>query len=400
MYSPVFSFIGLRYARASKSGHFIAFINLFSVVGIALGLTSLIVVSSVMNGFELQLKDRLLGIMPHLVVDTRDASEQQWLDLAQIPEIAGQTAYMESEGVIQSKRGLQGVVMQGIEPNYMANHSIIAQNMLMGSLLDLQQGQYNIVIGRALASKLQLRPGDQTRLISSQGSVYSPLGRLPSQRLFTVVGIFEIGSQLDDKVVLMNLSDSAKLARKKLEDVAQTRLFLHDAFEYQQVESQLSLPSYSWRTRQGPLFDAVKMEKNMMSLMLLLIISVAAFNIVSALVMVVAQKQGDIAILRTQGMQSAAILGIFVMNGLYNGIKGTVFGVVGGLLLVYQINPILHLVNAPIMLAGDGHGVPVDVQWSQIAFLVVLSVGLCLLATLYPAYRALSVQPASALKYE
>jgi lipoprotein-releasing system permease protein len=142
------------------------------------------------------------------------------------------------------------------------------------------------------------------------------------------------------------------------------------------------------------------MEKNMMSLMLLLIISVAAFNIVSALVMVVAQKQGDIAILRTQGMQSAAILGIFVMNGLYNGIKGTVFGVVGGLLLVYQINPILHLVNAPIMLAGDGHGVPVDVQWSQIAFLVVLSVGLCLLATLYPAYRALSVQPASALKYE
>ncbi|WJG07937.1 lipoprotein-releasing ABC transporter permease subunit [Aliiglaciecola sp. LCG003] len=398
MFHPVSAFIGLRYAKASKSNHFIAFINLFSVFGIALGLIALITVSSVMNGFELQLKTRLLGITPHIVVDTIGVESQKIAAFKSIPEVKSISAIVESEGVIQSRRGIQGVVLHGIEPSFMTQ-SVVAQNMLFGKFDDLAEGQFNIIIGRPLASKLDLRPGDQTRIISANASSFTPFGRMPSQRLFNIVGIFELGSQLDDKVVYLHIGDNAKLLRKSLAQISQTRLFLDDAFDYLKVEKLIDLPTVNWRARQGPLFDAVKMEKNMMSLMLLLIIAVAAFNIVSALVMVVTEKQGDIAILRTQGMQGHQILSIFLINGLYNGIKGTLFGLFVGLLLVSQINPLLSLLGAPISI-GDNQGLPVDIQWAQIASLVFLSIGLCFAATLYPAYRALKVQPANALKYE
>ncbi len=399
---PVFLHIGLRYARTSKGSHFIAFINLFSVVGIALGLTALITVASVMNGFELQLKNRLLGIMPHVVVDTRnlDNTDSVLAELNGIEGVDHTSAFIESEGVLQSKRGIQGVLVQGVEPDVMQQNSIIAENMMIGKLSDLKQGQYKVAIGRALATKLNLRPGDKTRVISAASSVYTPVGRMPSQRLFTVVGIFDVGSQLDDKVVLMNIHDSAKLLRKPLRKVIHTRLFLEDAFDYLEVEKHIGLPTNNWRTRQGPLFDAVKMEKNMMSLMLLLIISVAAFNIVSALVMVVTEKQGDIAILRTQGITSKEILGIFLINGLYNGLKGTLFGLIGGLALVMLINPFLSLIDAPVAMSADGQGIPIDMQWGQITSMVILSIVLCFLATLYPAYKALRTKPALALKYE
>ena len=399
---PVSLYIGLRYARTGKSSHFISFINLFSVVGIALGLMALITVASVMNGFELQLKERLLGIMPHIIVDTTQAEDTATAvkQLAEIDGVKSTSAFIESEGVLQSKRGIQGVVIQGVDPIVMAQDSVIAKNMIRGDFSDLQQGQYNIIIGQALATKLKLRQGDKTRVISAASSVYTPVGRMPSQRLFKVAGVFNVGSQLDDKVILMHLSDSAKLLRKPTNRVLQSRLFLDDAFNYLQVEKHISLPTVNWRTRQGPLFDAVKMEKNMMSLMLLLIISVAAFNIVSALVMVVTEKQGDIAILRTQGMTGTEILGIFLINGLYNGVKGTLFGLAGGLLLVNLINPFLFLIEAPVAMAIDGAGLPVDMQWGQILSMVVLSISLCFIATIYPAYKALSVKPALALKYE
>ncbi|GAA0857243.1 lipoprotein-releasing ABC transporter permease subunit [Aliiglaciecola litoralis] len=399
MFYPVSAYIGLRYARASKSSHFIAFINLFSVVGIALGLIALITVASVMNGFENQLKTRMLGITPHIVVDTRDQTPQVVQALSGIHGVNAVSTFIESEGVVQSKRGIQGVLIHGIDPQFMSENSVLSEHMLLGRFTDLKAGQYNVIIGRALANSLNLRPGDQARILSAGASSFSPFGRMPSQRLFNVVGLFDLGSQLDDKVIYMHVNDSAKLLRKPLKEVGQSRLFLNDAFDYQQVEQSITLPSVNWRVRQGPLFDAVKMEKNMMSLMLLLIIAVAAFNIVSALVMVVTEKQGDIAILRTQGMQSRDILSIFLINGLYNGIKGTVIGLVLGILLVTQLNFLLALVGAPIAL-GDGQGLPVDIQWQQIMSLVMLSIGLCFAATLYPAYRALKVQPAAALKYE
>ena len=398
MYLPASFFIGIRYAKASRSNHFIAFINLVSVSGIALGLMALITVISVMNGFEGQLKQRILGIVPHMVVDTRE-QESTSHNLGNIEQVLATSELIEGEGVVQSPRGLQGVLFQGIEPASMETHSEIARNMLYGNLTDLVAGEYGLIIGRALSLKLGLRAGDKARVIAAGASVYTPFGRMPSQRVFTVVGIYDVGSELDDKVVLMHITDSARLMRSKQSNLAKTRLFLQDAFEYQRVEEKIPYPSDNWRKRQGPLFDAVKMEKNMMGLMLLLIISVAAFNIVSALVMVVTEKKGDIAILRTQGMNSGDIMRIFMINGLYNGLKGTFWGLLGGLLLISQLNLILELLGAPIMLGDNGQHLPVDVQWQQVGFLVLFSLLLTFLSSLYPAYRALKVQPAQALKH-
>lgn len=403
MFHPASAFIGLRYARSGRTNHFISFINLFSVIGIALGLTSLITVSSVMNGFQGQLKQRILGITPHIVADTRERPDVAEA-LTNINGVQRVTPLIEAEGVVQSLRGLQGVLIQGVMPEDMVGWSIVADNMLDGKLSSLQAGEYSVVIGRALAIKLNIRVGDKIRVMSAGASVYSPFGRLYSQRVFRVAGLYDVGSELDDKVIFMHIDDAARLLRSKRDALAQTRLFLREPFAYQQVSDditrQFDLPMNTWRARQGPLFDAVKMEKNMMALMLVLIIAVAAFNIVSALVMVVTEKQGDIAILRTQGMTDKEVTRIFVINGLYNGAKGTVFGLMGGLVLVYALNPVLDMLGVTIMLGDGGQHLPIDVQWSQVALLVLLSLALTFIATLYPAYKALKVEPASALKYE
>ena len=403
MFHPVSAFIGLRYAKASKGNHFIAFINFFSVVGIALGLMSLITVLAVMNGFESQLKQRVLGITPHIVVDTRGQDQALVQQLQTLDGVVASSRFIEAEGVLQSTRSLQGVLMQGVEPSVMSEHSVIAQNMLIGKLDSLVAGQYGVVIGRALSLKLNLHIGDSTRILAAGASIYSPIGRIPSQRLFTVTGIYDVGSELDDKVILLHIKDAANLLRTKVDKLSQTRLFLQDAFAYKSVvqgAQNLGLQSDNWRSRQGPLFDAVKMEKNMMSLMLLLIIAVAAFNIVSALVMVVTEKQGDIGILLTQGMSRVQILCIFLFNGTYNGVKGTVFGVSGGVLLVSQINNIIGLLGLPILLGADGQSLPVELHWQEVLVLVFFSLLLCFVSSLYPAYRAVKVDPARALQYE
>ncbi|MFT6778723.1 MAG: lipoprotein-releasing system permease protein [Paraglaciecola sp.] len=403
MFYPLSAFIGLRYAKASKGSHFIAFINFFSVAGIALGLMALITVLSVMNGFEGELKLRNLGITPHVLVQNKPDADITPDTFNFIEGVTASSQQIDSEGIVQSSNGLKGVMFQGIEPNVMQRSSIIAENMLIGQLTDLVKGEYGIIIGRALSIQLNLRIGAKTRLIASENSYFGPFGRIYSQRIFRVVGIFDMGSALDDKAVLMHIDDAARLLRRKTATLAQTRLFLADAFEYKNVVQTLDTQGYSstnWRDQQGVLFDAVKMEKNMMSLMLLLIISVAAFNIVSALVMVVTEKQGDIAILLTQGMTRNSIMGIFLFNGVYNGIKGTAIGVAAGVLLVTQLNNLVKLFNFPIFLSPQGQGLPTDLQWQQVVFLIVTSLILCFLASLYPSYRAVKVNPADALKYE
>ena len=403
MFYPVSAFIGLRYAKASKGSHFIAFINFFSVVGIALGLISLIIVLAVMNGFEGELKMRNLGITPHILVESAKNTVTDDSNFTNIPTVLAVASHIESEGLVQSAQGLQGVMFHGIEPGVMQQSSVIAENMLVGELNNLQKGEYGVIIGRALSLKLNLRMGDKARLLASENSYFGPFGRMYSQRIFKVVGVFNMGSALDDKVVMLHIDDAARLLRDKKQNLAKTRLFLQDAFAYQDVVQVLQKKGYqtsNWRDKQGVLFDAVKMEKNMMSLMLLLIIAVAAFNIVSALVMVVTEKQGDIAILLTQGMTRKQVMGIFLFNGAYNGIKGTLIGVVAGVVLVGQINNILQLFNVPIYFGPDGQGVPVDLQWPQVWMLVVTSLLLCFLASLYPAYQAVRVSPATALKYE
>ncbi|KXI30777.1 lipoprotein-releasing ABC transporter permease subunit [Paraglaciecola hydrolytica] len=403
MHYPLSAFVGLRYAKAAKGSHFIAFINFFSVVGIALGLMALITVLAVMNGFEGELKLRNLGITPHVLVHHQDEDRVGSRNFTVFPEVLAQAEQIDYEGLIQSSSALQGVMIQGVDSQAMQQHSIIAQNMLVGSLNNLVAGHYGVVIGHALARKLNLSIGEKTRLLAAKNSFFGPFGRIYNQRIFTVVGIFDMSSALDDKVVLLNIDDAAKLIRSQVDKESDTRLFLDDAFSYLSVVQQLNaqgLSTTDWRTQQGALFDAVKMEKNMMSLMLLLIIAVAAFNIVSALVMVVTEKQGDIAILLTQGMTRQQVMQIFLFNGLYNGIKGTLWGVLGGLLLVFQLNNMIELLNIPIYLGPNGQGLPIHLEWQQVVYLVGISLLLCFLASLYPAYRSVKVEPARALKYE
>ena len=224
----------------------------------------------------------------------------------------------------------------------MLEHTLVANHMEQGRFNDLVEGSFSAIIGRALAIKLDARVGDRLRVMVAGASVYTPFGRMPSQRLVTIVGVFDMGSQMDDKVMYMNLKDVNRLMRDPKGNGQSLRLFLNDAFNYLAVVDHLTdtmgvsvSTIRTWRERQGPLFDAVKMEKNMMTLMLLLIIAVAAFNIVSALVMVVTEKQGDIAVLQTQGMLPGTVMWIFVLNGLFNGIKGAGIGLILGLSLIH-----------------------------------------------------------------
>ncbi|MDM7861099.1 lipoprotein-releasing ABC transporter permease subunit [Alteromonas sp. ASW11-36] len=397
MFHPVFAFIGLRYSRASQASSFVAFINFFSVTGITLGIMALIIVLSVMNGFEGQLKQRILGIMPHLTV----ATAPEKITFVDQSRVVGTMPYLEAEGVIQTPTELRGVAIQGIMPEQMQSLSIVAQSLVVGSFDSLTEKSFRIIVGQALAAQLNIRPGDPLRLLVAGASVYTPFGQVPSQRLVEVVGVFNVGSELDDKTIYMNAADLQRLLRQR-GAIDNTRVFLDDAFAYeaiaQEIEAQ-GLVFETWRARQGPLFDAVKMEKNMMFLLLLLVIAVAAFNIVSALVMIVNEKQGDIAILMSLGMAKSEVMKIFLFNGVANGLKGAILGTVLGVLVVWQLNTILDLFNVNTGYTITG-GLPVDMRVEQVIAVTLFSLLLCILATIYPALKALRVQPARALQYE
>jgi lipoprotein-releasing system permease protein len=397
---PLSAYIALRYSTAGKHNSFVAFINRFSVAGIALGLMSLIIVLSVMNGFEAQLRQRILGIVPQVVA--HNASVEDVLQLP-LTEVRAASPFREAEGLVQSRQALRGVQLQGVDPATMAKHSIVSDYMLEGNFERLEEIKFGAIISRALAQELSVNVGDQIRVMAAGASVYTPFGRMPSQRLVTIAALFNLGSQLDDKVIYLRLDDLTRLLRKPKDSPADVRLFLNNAFNYQGVVAELEQAGYSisnWRARQGPLFDAVKMEKNMMFLMLLLIIAVAAFNIVSALVMVVSEKSGDIAILLSQGMTVATVRAIFMLNGIFNGLKGALIGAVLGILAVVYINDILELLGIYLALSADGPGLPIDIQWHQVVWVTLFSLGLCLLASWYPAQRAMKVQPAKVLQQE
>lgn len=398
---PAALLIGWRYANSRRANHFIAFINFFSIAGIALGLASLILVSSVMNGFEEQLKRRILGIVPHFIVAATPAALAD--DIAGQQVILGTTAFAELDAVVQSSFGLQPVLVQGVDAAEFKQFLPFSEEAIAGTWDDLHKGSFKIVIGRTLAVKLAVNVGDQIRLLTASNSRYTPLGRIPAQRLFRISGIFEMGTELDARVVFVELADLTRLLRTAATDTLQTRLFMRDPFQYPLLRSLLDQQGWQyqdWRARQGALFDAVRMEKNMMSLMLLLIIAVAAFNIVSALVMVVTEKRGDIAILRTQGLTANGVLTVFMVNGVSNGVKGTVIGCGLGFMGIYCLNPLLSIVGFSFYQYLPEQHLPIVVDGVQVLLMVCLSLLLCLLAALYPAYRAAAVQPADALRYE
>ena len=406
MFQPVSVYIGLRYSRSSHGKGFVSFITFFSIIGIVLGVASLITVVSVMDGLEQEQKRRVLGLVPHVLMSHQKTHISNWQTLQQdilsLPKVNKVTPFQESEALIQSKKSLQGVLVHGIMPEF-EQHNIINSSMVAGQLEHLESIPFSIVLGQALARNLKVKLGDEVRLTLPNKTLFTPMGRVPVHRSFTIVGMFNVGSQVDEAMVYINIKDGAKLHRKKGDGVNQLRLYLDDAFHAQDVISQLSVkyPKYqfvSWQESQGALFAAVSMEKNMMWLMLSLIIAVAAFNIVSALVMVVIDKQGEISILQTLGLDRSGVVKIFITQGLTNGIWGVALGVILGVLLTLNLNNIFSLLG--VTLLGAGQQLPIAIDALNIAIIIVSALAMSFIATLYPAYRAAQTQPAEVLRNE
>ncbi|SMY15210.1 lipoprotein-releasing ABC transporter permease subunit LolC [Photobacterium aquimaris] len=402
MFHPVSFFIGLRYLRGRSGDRFSRFVSYMSTAGITVGVMALITVMSVMNGFEQQLKDRILGVLPQAVVTHADGrvplSEQVPTVLKQLPHVTKVTAITRGETIIQSANSLAAGMMIGIEPN---QYDPIADHLMVGSLKDLQPGSFNVIIGQALAVELDIQPGDKIRLMVTSASQFTPLGRLPSQRNFTVSGIYDTGSDVDKQLVFTNISDAGRLLHYKLDQMSGWRLYLDDPFAVTEL-AKIPLPNNwkwsDWREQRGELFQAVKMEKNMMGLMLGLIIGVAAFNIISALIMVVMEKQAEVAILKTQGMTHRQVLTLFMVQGSSSGVIGALLGGILGVILSHYINPIMAFFG--VNLAAIGGSLPVDFEPMQILAVIVGAIILSLLATIFPSYRAAAVRPAEALRYE
>jgi lipoprotein-releasing system permease protein len=411
MFQPVSLFIGLRYSRSKKRTGFISFITFFSTVGILLGVASLITVVSVMNGFEGELKKRILGIVPHVIVaqslnDSKSEDFKSWPalreELLQQKHVEQVTPFLSSEALIQSSKNLQGVLLQGIIPEF-EQKNIISTHMISGSLNSLSEHPYSIVIGQSLARKLKVTINDTVRLVLPNKTIFTPMGRIPVQRKFVIRGIFDVGSQVDGSMVYIHSESGAKLLRRTGDGIDQLRLYLDDAFNAELVITQLALkyPAFnyvSWQESQGALFAAVSMEKNMMWLMLSLIVAVAAFNIVSALVMVVIDKQGEISILQTLGLDRSGIVKIFITQGLINGIWGVVLGGALGVALTLNLNPLFELLG--VSLLAGGQVLPVALNPTNILIIVSSALLMSFAATLYPAFRAAQTQPAEVLRNE
>ncbi|SEK31711.1 lipoprotein-releasing system permease protein [Colwellia chukchiensis] len=406
MFQPVSVFIGLRYSRSSQGKGFISFITFFSIVGIVLGVASLITVVAVMDGLEQEQKRRVLGLVPHVLMSKPDQQLRNWRtlqdEISASAELIHVTPYQESEALIQSKSALQGVLVHGIMPEF-EQHNIINAAMVQGQLSGLTEQGFGLILGQSLARSLQVNLGDIVRLTLPNKTLFTPMGRVPVHRSFTIVGIFNVGSQVDENMVFINIKAGAKLQRLTADGVNQLRLYLADAFQAPTVIAQLSkqYPEFqfvSWQQSQGALFAAVSMEKNMMWLMLSLIIAVAAFNIVSALVMVVIEKQGEISILQTLGLDRAGIMKIFITQGLTNGVWGVVIGSVLGISLTLNLNSLLNFFGVSLLAAGQA--LPITLAPANILAIVMAALSMSLLATLYPAYRAAQTQPAKVLRNE
>ncbi|MGI2115985.1 lipoprotein-releasing ABC transporter permease subunit [Shewanella frigidimarina] len=407
-------FIGYRYWRARKANAFASFITFFAVSGIFLGVAALIVVSSVMNGLEGQLKNRILGAVPQMTLisdmgfrDWQQSSQSLLADKYLLQNIRGIVPSATTQAMIQSSSNIQAIQMYGVYPELEQSLSSIAAHTYSDAFSTLQAGKYSIVLGTDLARKLDVKAGDKVRVLSGDGVVYSPMGPVPSQRKFTVAGVFEMGSQVDSSVAYVHYEDARKLMRQDSNSINELRVYLKDPFSAPVLapkvvagfaKQNIEIQTSDWRQDFGHLFSAVKMEKNMMSLMLSLIVAVAAFNMVSALVMMVFDKTTDVAVLKTQGVTTSSVMSIFIVQGLLNALLGLILGTVVGIAVTLNLNEILSGLGVAIL--GVGQTLPVQLSINQMSYIIVGSLLITLLATLYPALSAARVQPATALRYE
>ncbi|WP_298939922.1 lipoprotein-releasing ABC transporter permease subunit [uncultured Psychromonas sp.] len=408
MFYPLSVFIGLRYTKSKRNNQFVSFVSLFSTGGIILGVLALITVLSVMNGFEGELKQRILGAIPHAKLTNESQTINHWQQridsIPNDPLVVNIEPMINTEAILQSKTGLQGVKIEGIYPEKYGSQTV-KDNIIIGSVDDLQASEYKIIIGDQLANQLGVRLGDKVRVTSTRGVRYTPLGQVPSQRNFTIAGFFNVGSDVDQYLVLMHAEDAARLIRIDTNQVTDLRFYFTEPFA---VESWVP-PTLEkgemivdWRSTHGELFAAVKMEKNMIWLLLCLIIAVAAFNILSSSVMVVTDKSAEVAILKTLGIQASTINFIFIIQGAFSGIIGALIGTGLGLLLSTYINEVMTFLGLHLLANASGGArlLPVVHEPIQIVSIMFGAMFLSLLATLYPAYRAGKVSPVEALRYE
>lgn len=415
MFKPLTLYIGLRYTRAKRRTQFISFITLTSVLGIALGVTALITVLSVMNGFEAELRHRILGMTAHSTITGGGGKLRDWPALKEqvknYPHVQGTAPFVKGQVMINAGRRVSGTLLRGVLPEQEPAVSEVGNKMEAGALTDLQPGKYQIVLGAELAAYLGAMVGDKVTVISPQVNS-TPAGIIPRLRRFTVSGIFKVGMyEYDRNMAIIHIADAAKLFRMD-NNVSGLRLKLDDLFNAPQITHELARKLSGryfvsdWTTAHSNFFQAIKTEKRVMFIILLLIVAVAAFNIVSTLVMVVTDKRGDIAILKTQGLTPMAVMRIFITLGAIIGLVGTALGTVGGVLLALNVETIVPAIERFFevnFLAADVYyisSLPSKLVWADVYVIAIIAFSLSLLATLYPAWQASRVNPAEVLRYE
>jgi lipoprotein-releasing system permease protein len=415
MFKPLIFYIGLRYTRAKRRTQFISFVTLASVLGIALSVTALITVLSVMNGFVDKISERMLSMTSHATITGLYGQLEEWPVLEQqlknYPHVQGAAPFISGQVMINADRRVNGTMMSGILPDYETRVSEIADKMQQGKLTDLVAGEYGIILGQEQANYLGVTVGDKVTVISPQVNS-TPAGVVPRMRRFTVVGIFKVGMyEYDRNMALIHIDDAAKLFRLD-NTVSALRIKMDNLLNAPQITHELAktfADKYlvsDWTMAHDNFFQAIRMEKKVMSIILLLMVAVSAFNIVSTLIMVVTDKRSDIAILKTQGLTSASVMGIFMVLGTVIGLFGTILGVICGVLLainapelVSGIEELFHVkfLNAQIYYISE---LPSKLMWTDVVATAGMAFLLSLLATIYPAWQAAKVNPAEVLRYE
>lgn len=416
MFRPLSLFIGLRYTRSKKRNHFVSFISLLSVLGIALGVLVLITVLSVMNGFDQQITQKVFSMVPSITVTSLegniDDSKTIITDAKQLGNVSAAAPFVSGQGLLQNNGKNLPVYVTGVNPDYGSKIIDLDNKMIEGNLKNLKPGSFGIVLGEGIAYRLGVTKGDKLILITPQLNV-SPVGVMPRLKRFTVVGIFHASGSFgyDDSLALINLKD-AQILYQLNDSVTGVQMKLADPFLAQRVADQLtdklSVDDIvnTWASQYGNFFHAIKMEKTMMFFILLLIVAVATFNLVSMLVMVVNEKQADIAILKTYGASTGMIMRVFIIQGLFLGVFGTLLGVVGGIALSLNVTSLVNWLQNVLhtqFVSADVYFVdflPSQLQWVDVWHIGAVAVVLSLLATLYPAWRGAKVDPAKALRYE